>query len=278
MNNTNGNVTSKSGTSGLVSPIFGPGMLLQHEDLEQLNSYTRELSRLLFRSFFGCGVVCGLRVRVTEEKCNKVCVSVDAGLALDCAGDPIHVPTTMIFPLDENCNIDTNKTTQLAVILCGQSKSCAPRNSMCASDDDEATSQCTRARASFEIRVVSTELKCACGLGTAVTPRTEHTFNANPNTTANEAEFWMADPNTYKDHYCGDCSCNCGEDAACACNCVLLARLNWKDTKWEADCSVRRFIRPVLMRDPVITCDTKPASPQPQPATTPALQNQQTST
>ena len=66
-------------------------MLLQHEDLEQLNVYTRELNRLMFRSLFGCGVVCGLVVG-TDVKCGKVNVTVGSGLALDCQGDPIYVP------------------------------------------------------------------------------------------------------------------------------------------------------------------------------------------
>ena len=46
-------VEPKGGISTLVRTKFGPGMLLQHEDLEQLNSYTRDLSRLMFRSFLG---------------------------------------------------------------------------------------------------------------------------------------------------------------------------------------------------------------------------------
>ena len=40
-------VVSKPGLSTLVRPKFGPGMLLQHEDLESLNTYTRELNRLI---------------------------------------------------------------------------------------------------------------------------------------------------------------------------------------------------------------------------------------
>src|SRR5437588_12439129 len=98
MNNTNEPVGSAAGLSTLVRAVFGPGMLLQHEDLEQLNIYTRDLSRLLFRSFFGCGVVCGLVVSVDGE-CGKVFVTVRSGLALDCSGDPIYVPKDERFPI-----------------------------------------------------------------------------------------------------------------------------------------------------------------------------------
>ena len=85
MNANNQPLARARGTSTLVHAKFGPGMLLQHEDLEQLNIYTRELNRLMFRSLFGCGVVCGLVVG-TDVKCGKVSVTVGSGLALDCQG------------------------------------------------------------------------------------------------------------------------------------------------------------------------------------------------
>src|SRR5687767_6061600 len=91
MNNANEPVGIETGLSTLVRPRFGPGMLLQHEDLEQLTTYMRDLSRLLFQSFFGCGVVCGLVVK-GETKCERVQVTVSPGVALACSGDPVQVP------------------------------------------------------------------------------------------------------------------------------------------------------------------------------------------
>src|SRR6267143_883908 len=94
MNNTNEPVGKTPGLSTLERARFGPGMLLQHEDLELLNTYTRDLSRLLFRSFFGCGVICGLKV-TAEPHCGPVKVTVQPGVALSCAGDPIYVPSAV---------------------------------------------------------------------------------------------------------------------------------------------------------------------------------------
>src|SRR5260221_6885642 len=128
------------GSSKLVRAKFGPGMLLQHEDLEQLNSYTRELSRLMFRSFFGCGVVCGLVV-TGDEKCGKLFITVTAGLALDCNGDPIQLPKDRQFAVGDECE---DIPGELWVILCGTTKYCSPRTAMCAADDDDPTSPCTR--------------------------------------------------------------------------------------------------------------------------------------
>src|SRR6478735_7799404 len=94
---------SQKGPSTIKRAKFGPGMLLQHEDLEQLNTYTRDLSRLLFRSFFGCGVVCGLTVRA-QDNCGKTSVTVDAGVALNCLGDPIYVPNPVTFDATDGCD------------------------------------------------------------------------------------------------------------------------------------------------------------------------------
>ena len=69
----------------------------------------------------------------------------------------------------------------------------------------------------------------------------------------------MCKPETsvlYEDHYAGKCGCDCTENSECNCDCILLARLdndgNNENPAWSADHSVRRFIRPVLMRDPQV--------------------------
>jgi hypothetical protein len=247
MNKSNGTIASVKETSTLVRPVFGPGMLLQHEDLEQLNAYTRELSRLMFRSLFGCGVVCGLVVDPPTEECGKVYVTVHAGLALDCSGDPVYVPKDKRFVIDENC--DQNITGPLWVVLCGTTKHCAPRTSMCAADDDEATSVCTRERDMFEIRVVngSEPPKCACGCNDQ-----RRKSDAAIMSAAGQDHCLCADPTCHADHYAGVCGCNCGDGSNCDCECILLARLDKKDSGWTVDHRVRRFIRPMLMRDPQV--------------------------
>ena len=245
MNKTNVTVASIKDTSKLVKARFAQGQILQHEDLALLNEYTRELSRLLFRSFFGCGVICGLVVKPEVDKCNKVFVTVGAGLALDCSGDPVHVPKDQHLAIDENCYPDL--PDELWVVLCGTTKHCAPRTSMCASDDDEPTSVCTRERDMFEIRVLSERPKCACGCD-------ESTY---PSTTGETKDYcWCTDPipDCHTDHYAGKCGCACGDGSNCDCECVLLAKLiknnDDKEHPWRVDHRVRRFIRPVLMRDP----------------------------
>jgi len=239
-------VAPKKGLSKLARAKFGPGMLLQHDDLEQLNVYTRELSRLLFRSFFGCGVICGLVVNV-EVWCGKVTVIVEAGIALDCCGDPVHVPETQRIVIDEHCAPDL--PGQLWVVLCGTERCCAPRTPMCASDEDEATTVCTRERDAFEIRVLRERPECVCGCP----EESKHELLDS------ECKCVNPELECYVDHYAGKCGCNCPECSDCDCDCILLARLDRsgaaENPVWTPDHRVRRFIRPVLMRDPRVAIE-----------------------
>ena len=273
MNKTNKVVASTTDTSTLVRAKFGPGMLLQHEDLEQLNVYTRELSRLLFRSFFGCGVICGLVVKPEVDKCNKVFVTVDAGLALDCSGDPVYVPKVQRLALDENCDPDI--PSPLWVVLCGTTKNCAPRTSMCTDDDDKSTSVCTRQRDMFEIRVVSGRPDCVCGCAEPSTAPSDPTYSVPTGSLEQQGSkdpCLCADPtlDCHIDHYAGKCGCNCGDGSDCGCDCILLARLDKKGSEWTVDHRVRRFIRPVLMRDPQVEIEQPaPTGPADQAAREP---------
>jgi hypothetical protein len=248
MSGANNVCSTGKGLSTLVRPRFGPGMLLQHDDLEQLSAYTREINRLLFRSLLGCGVICGLKVE-PQENCGKVCVTVYAGLALDCCGNPVYVPKNIAVSVDENC--DPNLQPPLYVLLCGTTKCCAPRTSMCGTDDADASSYCTRERDAFEIRIVHDRPKCACGCDDPKTPDEGDDLKAT--------ECWCVQPDKqpcYADHYAGVCDCDCGECSGGSCDCILLARLDKdKAGHWIADHRVRRFIRPVLMRDPQVAIE-----------------------
>jgi hypothetical protein len=242
-----------TGLSTLVRPKFGPGMLLQHEDLDQLSSYTRELNRLLFRSFFGCGVVCGLVVK-PEFDCGKATITVGAGLALNCAGDPIYVPkdqSLIGIPDRDPAHPDNPRY----VILCPYKKSCSPRSSMCAADEDESGSTYTRDREGFEIKVVVDAPKCSCRCDMTVDQPAHR-----------DDEYLSVDPKLpcYADHYGGKCTCNCDGCTGGGCDCVLLAVLKYPgaaDEAWKVDHSVRRFIRPVLMRDPQVDKEYHEAHP-----------------
>lgn len=257
MSGSNVTVPSVKGLSTLVRPKFAPGMLLQHEDLDSLSAYTRELNRLMFRSLFGCGVVCGLVVK-PDPTCGQGAVTIDAGLGLDCDGDPIYVPKQQRLVLDKDCVPNTNGV--LWIVLCAKVKCCAPRTPMCPADDDEQEAMCTRERYAFEIRAVAEPPKCACSCVQEEDPA----GNDNDRVVDEEEPCWCADPKDpcHHRHYQGECGCECDDcsGGTCCCDCILLARIEREgdvnEGKWRVDHSVRRFIRPVLMRDPQVYRET----------------------
>jgi hypothetical protein len=150
----------RAGNSSLMRPRFSPGLLLRDDDLNQAVDYTRDLSRLLFRSLVGCGVVCGLKVS-TEFKCEQLVVTVACGVALDCHGDPIYVPDPQQIPIDSSCG--QTILDQMWVVIRRTEKCCAPRTAACSCDDEETPAVCTRERDGYEIRIVQTPPDHACG-------------------------------------------------------------------------------------------------------------------
>ena len=251
MNNNNDIVASTKGTSTLTRARFGPGMLLQHGDLEQLNNYTRDLSRLLFKSFFGCGVVCGLTVEGTED-CGRLKVTVQPGVALTCGGDPVYVPPG-VEPVWTRESFKPEDAKEVWVKLCRKTKCCSPRATTCSSDEDEATSDCTREKDGFEIHVQTKRPECACA---CPPPLTRESVPNDYIVERDAAERGY--PPCHADHYEGKCGCTCGECSECDCECILLAKLIRKPNQskqWAPDHGVRRFIRPMLIPDPQLRID-----------------------
>jgi hypothetical protein len=157
----NNPIPAKAGMSSLVRAKFGPGMLLQHDDLELVSAYTRDLSRLLFRSLFGCGVVCGLKVTVIPTETGAIDIKIHPGVALDKKGDPIEVSSEETFTIHPRC-LD-RPTDPMWVVLDGTTKCCGPRMSLCDSDDDEPVSAFTKVRYGYEIRLeTSKPAECDC--------------------------------------------------------------------------------------------------------------------
>jgi len=262
----------------IVRPRFTPGIMLLDEDLTAAVEYPRTLIRLLFRSLFGCGVVCGFEVAGAAD-CGELKVTVKPGVALDCQGDPIELCSEQIvgLPCEEKLN-------NIWVVVCRSGeRSCVPRDVACPGDDDGKSAVPTRTRDCFEIKLLKDLDEHACGckpvkqngdaapaqpqkaprLGGAAAPEPANTAgNQLPDLAkAMGPEYW----NCHRDHYCGVCSCGC-----CCDECVVLAKLvrtpskeNGKPATWTSDYSVRRFIRPVLAPNPWLDGDPMKCHPQP---------------
>src|SRR5690606_16376980 len=101
---TNKSLPSISGNGSLVRPQYFPGLLLEDEDLTSAVTYTQSIVRLALRSLFGCGVVCGLGVTAAFEcERRKVKVTVQKGVALDCLGNLIEIPSAVDLVYDPEC-------------------------------------------------------------------------------------------------------------------------------------------------------------------------------
>jgi len=286
----------RTGDGSLLRPRYTPGLMLQDDDLTAAVTYTRELNRLLFRSLLGCGVICGLKVSC-EDKCGKLTIAIASGLALDCCGDPVALSATQSFVLDPSCK---PLPDSMCIVLRGHERSCLPRSSACPSGDDAGcTATRINEGWELRIVTDCPECGCGCAPPAAApatapppapapAPAAEGLNAALAHKTASKAAVKktsatastsmaaaasstaavdchcidLADPTAqacYQDHY--DAKCSCCSD----CEWVTLARvyqttLNDGTLKHWVDHSVRRLIRPVLMRDQVAIDDAKPST------------------
>ncbi len=250
----------QDGNATLLRPRFSAGLLLEDEDLTAAVDYTRNMMRLMLRSLFGCGVVCGLDVRA-ELMClgRKVSVTVGRGVAIDCLGNPIEVPQAQKLVLDLDCD---PLPPMLWVAVCYAEKCCRTRDISCSSDDESHVVR-TRSQEGFEIKVYSKRPGCVCSCE-VVRPEEAAEVDecCDDHDTGRKSEtkspHELKDKcECYTDHFNGKCECDC------ACSCVLIATVDTKskyDDKGDCDyrvddadgqllCidhGVRRRVRPVL--------------------------------
>ena len=226
------------GVAVLKRPLYKAGLLLEDDDLTAAVEYTRNMSKLLFRSLFGCGVICGLDV-TAKLTCNRtrVEITVAAGIALDCEGNPIHVPRDFKVTYDAKCDPLPKK---IWVTICYIQQCCGPRDISCSADDEGQRVQ-TRVIDGFEVRLYPDDQpSCACscleppeGDGTPSNPCCDDE-ESDTNTGADTAETTPAGTGTdpvaapdppickcFFDHWKGKCDCEC-----CCCNCVFIGFVN----------------------------------------------------
>lgn len=268
------------GRGSLVRPRFTPGLLLLDEDLTAGVDYTRELSRLLFRNLFGCGVICGLKVSGLEAAGRCLTVDVDCGLALDCAGDPVQVRQPQSQTIAATCDQALPAAVWVALRRCEHD--CMPRELTCPPEAGGQSAVKTRKIDCYEIAVLDHRPAHACGCAevVATTPAPPPAPGTKPLPTPTRQVAAIAEADAerggqsdcYKNHHNGVCACDCCSGGEW----VLLAKLtppkaspqgtgpagvagtdtasNQSPPKvtWIADYSVRRFIRPQLLPDPLL--------------------------
>jgi hypothetical protein len=230
---------------GLERPRYAPGLILEDSDLTAAVDYTRGLNRMLFRSLFGCGVICGLTVSAKSD-CG-LDISVAPGLALDGCGDPLEVREPVDFHLGPQDGVPLDgdpRTKNFWIVACAGEINCRPRPVVCDEDDLQDVKQATRTQATTRIAVSTEPPACECGCGSFRDLPTDAEARDTqleslavkllPFRYANHApaepEDCCADPHKCQEKHRTDSTCpaDCGCGAACACGCcVLLAWVHW---------------------------------------------------
>ncbi len=186
----------KAGYSdSLISPVFHPGILLEAADLQQGVIYTQELMRLMVRHLFGSGVVCGLQINIPSSASTTLTFSITAGLALDCLGRPIHVPSDLNGLTHETTGCPESDTVAFQILLSHRSEQCRMKETRGTPGEPSDTVP-TRLCEGYQlwIRGVKNEGACPAANNTADWPEACET-------------------------------CNCGNAAAC--RHVILGVISW---------------------------------------------------
>jgi hypothetical protein len=241
------------GLSTLLRPRYERGLLLEDDDLTSAVEYTRNSVRLLFRSLFGCGVICGLEVSATKD-CNdtKLHVTVRKGVALDCLGNPIEVPRPQAVTYDADCK---PLPPCVWVSVCYLEKNCRPKDVSCSLDEESHVVH-TRSHDGFEIKLHKHQPRCACSCapprngdrgeesrGSATCcgdSNVSQATAASAGEASADGSSQSGDCTCYDTHNAGECECDCD------CSCVVIGKIHVNDLL-SYDTTVRRFIRPVLL-------------------------------
>lgn len=269
-----GGQNSQTVAATLERPRYSPGLILEDSDLTSAVDYTQALSRLLFRNLFGCGVICGLTVKVDTD-CG-LNVTVSPGLALDGCGDPVQLPSPVTIAYDRKKADQINKDAKpFWVTLCGKEKLCQPRALVCEADDYDGVTQATRIRALSEVSISFDEPLCVCGCpkpadqaAAADQPQAAAAAGAAaPVPAPAPSESASGDPCHAEHEARVDCAEDCGCGTACDCGCcVLLAKASLVNGAWTVQHKgVRRLVRAALV------ADREPGAPPPAPPPAPAL-------
>ena len=85
---------------------FTDGMIVTAEDLQDAMNYPLDVFRTLVRAFFGCGIVCGLEVKLPKSEAEDCAdfypVCVTKGVAIDCHGYPVELCRAVTLDLPKH--------------------------------------------------------------------------------------------------------------------------------------------------------------------------------
>ncbi len=218
------NSFDKKVRTDIVFPVFADGMVVTANDLNRAMHYPVELFQTLVRSFFGCGVVCGLSVEhysTANNEDSKWCLVVHPGTALDCHGNPLKVCDRQILSLKpEPCYCgDLPENLWIALRRCVVKE--GPRDDADICDDQtQSDTAYGRAREYVEVKV----------------------FDPND---CDLPELCVKEANHYKPSQVCDCLKDC-PDPCCGESWVVLACVTLDECEGITNVvDYRKFVKPV---------------------------------
>jgi hypothetical protein len=118
--------------------------------------YPASLLHTVLRSFFGCGVVCGLGLRVKESREPNWVLCIDPGLAIDCQGYPIELCTSVELDLSPDACACDRPPEQVCIAVRRITSDEAPQNA-CSCDVDAPQFDCRRIRDHVVVKAFSSD-------------------------------------------------------------------------------------------------------------------------
>lgn len=136
---------------------FRDGMIVTAEDLDAAMRYPASLLHTVLRSYFGCGVVCGLGLRVKEAAVDGPTwvVCVDRGVAIDCNGYPIELCAPVELDLSPEACACEPPPEEVCIALRRITSDEAPPDA-CSCDVDDPRFDCRRTRDHVVVKAFTT--------------------------------------------------------------------------------------------------------------------------
>ncbi|MFI0237579.1 hypothetical protein [Streptomyces sp. NPDC016845] len=148
-----GTLPERTRPTGTDSVRFRDGMVVTAEDLDTAQRYAASLLKTVLRAYFGCGVVCGLDLRLKKPAGDRpaTVLVVDRGIAIDCHGYPLELCRPVELDLAPDACGYGAPPDEVFILLrraTSQEKPCD-----CATEDEH--SDCRRVREHVMVKAVT---------------------------------------------------------------------------------------------------------------------------
>ncbi|WP_222271570.1 hypothetical protein [Modestobacter marinus] len=124
---------------------FRDGMIVTADDLDAAMRYPTSLLLTVFRAFFGCGVVCGLELRLKQPTGGGWVLCIDRGVAVDGHGHPIELCAAVELDLSPEACACEPPPDKVGIAVRRITSDQAPHDA-CTCDLDEPRFDCRRVR------------------------------------------------------------------------------------------------------------------------------------